>query len=130
MPSIEFAQSRHIDLDEEQENEITENNNNTFFEDDDDQLLFEKNNKDSTKIKIINTNKIIEEGNANKQQIIPKSLLRERYDLFKKLYPFMIPLFLVYFAEYLINQGLYELLYFKNSIIKQHKAQYRYILIL
>jgi battenin len=33
---------------------------------------------------------------------------------------------LVYFAEYFINQGLFELLYFKDAFIKNHKDQYRW----
>ena len=43
------------------------------------------------------------------------------------LFKYMVPLFLVYFAEYLINQGFFELLYFKNGIIKEHKLQYRFV---
>ncbi len=43
------------------------------------------------------------------------------------LFTYMIPLFLVYFAEYLINQGLFELLYFKNAVIKEHTLQYRFV---
>jgi battenin len=43
------------------------------------------------------------------------------------LLKYMIPLFFVYFAQYFINQGLFELLYFRNdSIIKDHKSQYRF----
>ncbi|CAF0873839.1 unnamed protein product [Brachionus calyciflorus] len=42
------------------------------------------------------------------------------------LLKYMIPLFLVYFAEYFINQGLFELLYFKDAFIKEHKLQYRW----
>lgn len=45
--------------------------------------------------------------------------------LLRPLAKYMIPLFLVYFAEYFINQGLFELLYFKDSFIKEHKLQYR-----
>ena len=37
----------------------------------------------------------------------------------------MIPLGLVYYFEYLINQGLYELLYFPTSGLS-HSQQYRY----
>ncbi|RNA16684.1 Battenin [Brachionus plicatilis] len=52
--------------------------------------------------------------------------LRDKFKLLPPLLKFMIPLFLVYFAEYFINQGLFELLYFKNAFIKQHKLQYRW----
>jgi len=37
----------------------------------------------------------------------------------------MIPLILVYFAEYLINQGLFELIYFPHSGM-EHSEQYRW----
>lgn len=46
--------------------------------------------------------------------------------LIKPLTKYMIPLFVVYFAEYFINQGLFELLYFKNSFVKEHEDQYRW----
>ena len=42
----------------------------------------------------------------------------------------MIPLYLVYISEYMINQGLFELLYYKNtrlgSICLDQKDQYRW----
>ena len=44
--------------------------------------------------------------------------------LMRPLLKFMIPLFLVYLAEYTINQGLYELLYY-DSWLKQSE-QYRW----
>ena len=50
----------------------------------------------------------------------------ENIKLLKSLLKYMIPLFLVYFAEYFINQGLFELLYFKDAFIKNHKDQYRW----
>lgn len=46
--------------------------------------------------------------------------------LLKQLSKYMIPLFLVYYAEYFINQGLFELAYFPNDrVIPDHKNQYR-----
>ena len=48
-----------------------------------------------------------------------------KLDLMRPLVKYMIPLFIVYFAEYFINQGLFELLYFKDAFIKEHKLQYR-----
>lgn len=42
---------------------------------------------------------------------------------------FMLPLALVYFFEYFINQGLFELLYFSNTNIS-HKDQYRWYQVL
>jgi battenin len=46
--------------------------------------------------------------------------------ILKPLFKYMLPLFLVYISEYFINQGLFELLYFKDSFIKEHKLQYRW----
>ncbi|KAG8193241.1 hypothetical protein JTE90_005588 [Oedothorax gibbosus] len=51
----------------------------------------------------------------------------EKITLIKPLLKYMIPLGLVYFAEYFINQGLMELLYFPNeSSWLPHKKQYRW----
>ncbi len=47
-------------------------------------------------------------------------------DILKPLIKFMIPLFLVYTCVYFINQGLFELLNFKDSFIKEHNLQYRW----
>ncbi|XP_015910468.1 battenin isoform X2 [Parasteatoda tepidariorum] len=53
--------------------------------------------------------------------------LKEKISLTKPLLKYMLPLGLVYFAEYFINQGLMELLYFKNaSNWLCHKVQYRW----
>lgn len=46
--------------------------------------------------------------------------------LLRTLLKYMIPLFFVYFGEYFINQGLFELVYFKDSFIKKHSEQYRW----
>uniref|UniRef100_A0A671P2C3 Battenin n=1 Tax=Sinocyclocheilus anshuiensis TaxID=1608454 RepID=A0A671P2C3_9TELE len=46
-------------------------------------------------------------------------------DLFQGLLKFIIPLGVVYFAEYFINQGLLELLYFSDSHLS-HAEQYRW----
>uniref|UniRef100_A0A672NHW7 Battenin n=1 Tax=Sinocyclocheilus grahami TaxID=75366 RepID=A0A672NHW7_SINGR len=46
-------------------------------------------------------------------------------DLFQGLLKFIIPLGVVYFAEYFINQGLLELLYFSDSRLS-HAEQYRW----
>ncbi|KAL6476717.1 hypothetical protein MHYP_G00152160 [Metynnis hypsauchen] len=45
--------------------------------------------------------------------------------ILKGLLRFIVPLAVVYFAEYFINQGLLELLYFRNSSIS-HAEQYRW----
>lgn len=49
----------------------------------------------------------------------------EKLHVIKGLFRFVIPLGLVYFAEYFINQGLLELLYFPKSILS-HAEQYRW----
>ncbi|XP_069898648.1 battenin-like isoform X2 [Dipodomys merriami] len=51
--------------------------------------------------------------------------LQERWTVFKGLLSYIIPLVLVYFAEYFINQGLFELLFFQNTSLS-HPQQYRW----
>ncbi|KAJ1125139.1 hypothetical protein NDU88_003576 [Pleurodeles waltl] len=51
--------------------------------------------------------------------------LQEKWNVIKWVLKYMIPLALVYFAEYFINQGLFELLYFKNTALT-HAEQYRW----
>ncbi|MEQ2245754.1 G1/S-specific cyclin cln3 [Ilyodon furcidens] len=51
--------------------------------------------------------------------------LKEKYSVIKGLVRFVAPLGLVYFAEYFINQGLMELLFFHNFFLS-HAAQYRW----
>uniref|UniRef100_A0A8C5XM48 Battenin n=1 Tax=Microcebus murinus TaxID=30608 RepID=A0A8C5XM48_MICMU len=51
--------------------------------------------------------------------------LQERWTVFKSLVQYIIPLVLVYFAEYFINQGLFELLFFRNTSLS-HAQQYRW----
>ena len=53
------------------------------------------------------------------------NVFMSRIRLLRPLAKYMVPLFLVYYAEYFINQGLFELLYFKDAFIKDHKDQYR-----
>uniref|UniRef100_A0A8D0UZM1 Battenin n=1 Tax=Sus scrofa TaxID=9823 RepID=A0A8D0UZM1_PIG len=50
--------------------------------------------------------------------------LQERWTVFKGLLHYIVPLVLVYFAEYFINQGLFELLFFRNTFLS-HAQQYR-----
>ena len=47
-----------------------------------------------------------------------------RFLFIRKLWIYMIPLFIVYLFEYMINQGLFELLYYNNACINQN-VQYR-----
>ncbi|XP_047428683.1 battenin isoform X2 [Mugil cephalus] len=49
----------------------------------------------------------------------------ERLHIIKGLLRFVFPLGLVYFAEYFINQGLMELLFFRNFYLS-HAEQYRW----
>ncbi|KAE8577659.1 hypothetical protein XENTR_v10023008 [Xenopus tropicalis] len=51
--------------------------------------------------------------------------LSEKWKIIKSLLRYMIPLSLVYFAEYFINQGLFELIYFPD-ISMSHSEQYRW----
>uniref|UniRef100_F1MX24 Battenin n=1 Tax=Bos taurus TaxID=9913 RepID=F1MX24_BOVIN len=51
--------------------------------------------------------------------------LQERWTVFKGLLHYIVPLVLVYFAEYFINQGLFELLFFRNTFLT-HAEQYRW----
>nr|XP_004670295.1 battenin isoform X2 [Jaculus jaculus] len=51
--------------------------------------------------------------------------IQERWTVFKGLLHYIIPLVLVYFAEYFINQGLFELLFFRNTSLS-HAQQYRW----
>ncbi|KAM5152553.1 battenin [Mantella aurantiaca] len=54
----------------------------------------------------------------------PPLTLSHRWQIIKSLLKYMVPLSLVYFAEYFINQGLFELIYFSH-IKMSHSAQYR-----
>ncbi|XP_054861443.1 battenin isoform X2 [Amphiprion ocellaris] len=49
----------------------------------------------------------------------------EKLQVIKGLLKFVLPLGLVYFAEYFINQGLMELLFFRNFFLS-HAEQYRW----
>ena len=96
LPSIPFAKMKHyLDIDE-----------NKASESDSDQL-------DNIK------------GENPMQKIAAGEKFFLKLDLMRPLVKYMIPLFIVYFAEYFINQGLFELLYFKDAFIKEHKLQYR-----
>jgi battenin len=58
-----------------------------------------------------------------------RSRLKNRLSLtlgfIRPLLKYMIPLFFVYLAEYFINQGLFELLYFDDAFLA-HRNQYRW----
>ncbi|XP_065362169.1 battenin-like [Calliphora vicina] len=50
----------------------------------------------------------------------------EKMQYVKELLKYMVPLVLVYFFEYFINQGLYELVYFEKSFLDR-PSQYRWL---
>jgi len=62
---------------------------------------------------------------VNQDFSYPVLSVKTRVRLLKYLLPFMIPLTLVFLAEYFINQGLYELLWFKDAWLS-HAEQYRW----
>ncbi|XP_063157155.1 battenin isoform X2 [Candoia aspera] len=55
----------------------------------------------------------------------PQLTLQEKEQVVKGLLKYLIPLSVVYFAEYFINQGLFELLYFRKAALS-HPQQYRW----
>ncbi|XP_061444191.1 battenin isoform X3 [Rhineura floridana] len=55
----------------------------------------------------------------------PQLSLQEKGHIVKGLLKYLIPLAIVYFAEYFINQGLFELLYFHKAPFS-HPQQYRW----
>ena len=63
------------------------------------------------------------EGQGQAEDV--KLSLKTKFSLIPSLFKYMIPLTLVYFAEYFINQGLHELLYY-NDIFLSKKEQYRW----
>ncbi|XP_011698536.1 PREDICTED: battenin [Wasmannia auropunctata] len=71
---------------------------------------------------------ITKNGIDSQEQIIkvPKKSFREKIGLVPSLLKYMIPLGLVYLFEYFINQGLYELIEFKD-IWLTHPEQYRWL---
>ncbi|XP_052691356.1 battenin-like [Crassostrea angulata] len=71
------------------------------------------------------TSSLLKEPEDADDKIKGRLTLREKLLLLKPLMKYMIPLCVVYIAEYFINQGLYELLYF-NHIWLSEKEQYRW----
>ncbi|KAK1798420.1 hypothetical protein P4O66_007875 [Electrophorus voltai] len=67
---------------------------------------------------------IHKEQNKEAQQTGPLTF-SDKLHILKGLRRFILPLALVYFAEYFINQGLLELLYFRNARLS-HAEQYRW----
>ena len=50
----------------------------------------------------------------------------EKISLFPSLLKYMLPLFFVYYAEYLINQGMYELMIYRHCIFISPSKQYQW----
>ncbi|XP_058789347.1 battenin [Phymastichus coffea] len=71
---------------------------------------------------------LVVNGVGSQEQIIaaPKMTMRQKLALVPKLLTYMVPLGLVYFFEYFINQGLYELIEFRG-IFLNHCDQYRWL---
>lgn len=62
---------------------------------------------------------------AEEDNVEPMRSMKEKILYIGKLFRFMIPLCLVYFFEYLINQGLFELVYFPEIFINSSE-QYQW----
>lgn len=62
---------------------------------------------------------------AEEDNVPPMRSIKEKIIYIKSLLRFMIPLALVYFFEYYINQGMFELVYFPDIFIDS-SAQYRW----
>lgn len=79
----------------------------------------------STKIE---DQQIGEDVSESEENIQPMRSLKEKLLYVKRLVPYMVPLGLVYFFEYFINQGLFELVYFPKTELVDLKAvdQYRW----
>uniref|UniRef100_T1PIM3 Battenin n=1 Tax=Musca domestica TaxID=7370 RepID=T1PIM3_MUSDO len=56
----------------------------------------------------------------------PLEGFKEKLIYIKQLVKYMVPLALVYFFEYFINQGLFELVYFQDTFLDK-AAQYRWL---
>ncbi|GFR62223.1 battenin [Elysia marginata] len=67
------------------------------------------------------TSVLLEESRQKQMQLT----LHDKLRLIPGLFKYMVPLTLVYFAEYFINQGLHELLYF-DGLFLSSKEQYRW----
>ena len=111
LPSIEFASSRtNRDLDDY-----------SATDHDDD--------KNSDTISVSSSEGLISTtSSANRRNYSACNCMKkivETLRITRPLLKYMIPLFFVYFAEYFINQGLFELLYFPDSFVKEHNLQYR-----
>ncbi|KAF7697863.1 battenin [Silurus meridionalis] len=75
---------------------------------------------------IVDSDEAFVEDEKKRENQRPEPLtFSDRLHILKGLLKFTVPLCLVYFAEYFINQGLLELLYFPASSLS-HAEQYRW----
>uniref|UniRef100_A0A1B6FGX9 Battenin n=1 Tax=Cuerna arida TaxID=1464854 RepID=A0A1B6FGX9_9HEMI len=72
---------------------------------------------------------VVDTSSAGNEERVPLAFttdsFSEKLKSIPPLFKYMIPLGLVYFFEYFINQGLFELIYFDNIFIN-HAEQYRW----
>lgn len=85
-----------------------------------------RNQQQERNIVVADAEPLLSSCSGCEEPAMPKLTLRQKLGLIKPLLRFMIPLGLVYFAEYFINQGLLELIVFRNTKLT-HKEQYRWL---
>jgi battenin len=76
----------------------------------------------------LNISIIYKEKNVKSEMDMDALSPLSKLKLVRPLLRYMVPLFVVYYAEYLMNQGLFELIYFPNDkLLNSHSLQYRYL---
>lgn len=69
-------------------------------------------------------------SNGNEQLVAPPppplDSMKAKFFYLPRLAKYFLPLLLVYFAEYFINQGLFELIYYPEVTFFSHAEQYRW----
>ncbi|CAJ0580053.1 unnamed protein product, partial [Mesorhabditis spiculigera] len=81
---------------------------------------------------VLNAQPLLEAGDESHLASQRSLTFGDRVNLIKPLLKFMVPLMLVYFGEYLINQGLTQLVYFNcaNGLGLSKGSQYRWYQVL
>lgn len=72
------------------------------------------------------SNTTIATGTSTESNQLPQFNLSAKLKALPSLAKYFLPLLLVYFAEYFINQGLFELVYYPEISFLDHAAQYRW----
>lgn len=67
---------------------------------------------------------LLDQPSSRQSETSARHTMADKWKIIKSVLKYMLPLAVVYFAEYFINQGLYELIYFPN-IAMSHSTQYR-----